>query len=128
MNMGAFPSYRSLDADDWGDRLDADVELGASYGTQPSLPVHTILIFPSITISSASSAHRNRSAGAGSAQYFADFVSAPPLLRSLCKRGSLLTGGSAAVRGAWQGAATQGRARVARTRCAAWARTSRVQT
>ena len=87
--MGALPLYHSLDADDYSDCLDTDVELGASYGTQPSLPVHNISPFSIFTISSIPTVHCNRSAGAVSAGSFC----------RLC--GSLLAGGSASMESSW---------------------------
>jgi len=80
-----------LDADNRGDSLDVDVE---SYGAPPALPVHNTSSPPTIASGSVSSTHRSRSAGAGSAGSFADFVSAPPPRRPRRTRGSLLAGGS----------------------------------
>ena len=90
----SFPTLPSLDADSCGDCLDADIDLGSSYGTPPALPVHNIPCPPMNGGSSMSSGHRSRSAGAGSTGSFTDFISAPPPRRSRRTRGSLLAGGS----------------------------------
>ncbi|KAF8473631.1 Inositolphosphorylceramide synthase subunit Kei1-domain-containing protein [Russula ochroleuca] len=90
----SFSNLPALDSDGCGDCLDADVDLGASFGATPTLPVHNISSPPTMTSGSASSTHRSRSAGAGSAGSFADFVSAPPPRRPRRTRGSLLAGDS----------------------------------
>jgi hypothetical protein len=82
----SFSALPDLDADNADDGIDTDVDLGASYGAPPPLPVHSIPSPPT---------HRSRSNGAGSAGSFADFVSAPPPPRRARRtRGSLLAGGS----------------------------------
>jgi len=90
----SYSTLLTFDGDNCGDCLDADVDLGASYGAPPTLPVHNISSPAAITNGSVSPSHRSRSAGAGSAGSFADFVSAPPPQRSRRTRGSLLAGGS----------------------------------
>ena len=89
----SFPTLPPLDADDCGDCLDADVDLGSSYGTPPALPMHSIPSPPINGSTSMSSTHRSRSAGAGSTGSFTDFISAPPPRRPRRTRGSLLAGG-----------------------------------
>ncbi|KAF8268697.1 Inositolphosphorylceramide synthase subunit Kei1-domain-containing protein [Lactarius quietus] len=84
-----FSSLPAADSDN-GDETDVDLE--SFYSATPTLP-------PSSSAgingsSRASSAHRSRSSGAGSAGSFADFVSAPPPKRTRPTRGSLLAGGS----------------------------------
>jgi hypothetical protein len=81
----SFSALPDLDADNADDGIDTDVDLGASYGAPPPLPVHSIPTPPT---------HRSRSTGAGSAGSFADFVSAPPPRRARRTRGSLLAGSS----------------------------------
>ncbi len=90
----SFSTLPALDADEGGDCLDADIDLGSSYGVAPALPVHSIPSPPINGNSSISSAHRSRSTCAGSTGSFADFVSAPPPRRPRRTRGSLLAGGS----------------------------------
>ncbi|KAN0113858.1 Inositolphosphorylceramide synthase subunit Kei1 domain containing protein [Russula decolorans] len=90
----SFHTLPSLDADNCGDCLDEDIDLGSTYGTPPSLPVHSIPSSPINGSSSMSSGHRSRSAGAGSTGSFTDFISAPPPRRTRRTRGSLLAGSS----------------------------------
>ena len=81
--------FAALPALDDDDSIEEEVDLESFYGTTPTLPVHGI---PSPAGSRASSAHRSRGSGAGSAGSFADFVSAPPK-RVRPTRGSLLASG-----------------------------------
>jgi hypothetical protein len=90
----SFSPLPAFDAENGDDGIDADVDFATLYGTPPALPVHSMPPSSPITNSSTSSSHRSRSAGAGSAGSFADFVSAPPPHRARRTRGSLLAGGS----------------------------------
>ena len=90
----SYPTHPSFDADGCGDCLDADIDLGSSYGTPPALPVHNLPSPPINGSSGMSSGHRSRSTGGGSTGSFTDFISAPPPRRPRRTRGSLLAGGS----------------------------------
>jgi hypothetical protein len=93
-----FSALPATDSDNGGDdnnTNETDVDLESLYGATPTLPVHSRTPSSSVANGSrASSAHRSRSSGAGSAGSFADFVSAPPPKRVRPTRGSLLAGGT----------------------------------
>ena len=92
-----FSALPALDSDNGDDNIEADVDLESFYGATPTLPVHgtpSPSVVSGINSSGASSAHRSRGSGTGSAGSFADFVSAPPPKRVRPTRGSLLAGGT----------------------------------